>query len=261
MDIQPFDWERILWGDSVQWLFLLEVCLRTAVMFGWLVLMMRLIGKRGVGQISMVELVFVMALGSAAGDPMFYADVPLLPAMLCITVLVLLQRLMTWLVVKDEAVETLLEGIPHELICDGHINLDALDKARLSKEDLFEFLRVANIRQLGQVERAYHEQNGQLSVIRHQDCEHSPLGLPIVPPWDLTPPPSAAGHLASPEHPLACKNCGHCIQTPQTQCPSCAEQDWTLATQNPLRDPRFASQTQSQEPDIPNQGDSQSPAI
>ncbi len=240
-----FDWPRILWGNTGDWLFLLEVCMRTAVMFGWLVLMMRLIGKRGVGQISMVELVFVMALGSAAGDPMLYPDVPLIPAMLCITILVLLHRLMTWLLVKNEGVETLLEGVPHELVRDGQINLDQLDKARLSKEDLFEFLRVANVRQLGQVERAYQEQNGQISVIRHEDCHASPAGLPIVPPWDLKCPPAAQPDQACEQNPVSCKQCGHCVRVKVATCPACQGNDWTFATCDPLTDARFESASQA----------------
>ena len=232
--VTGLDRTRMFWGEHTQWLFLLEVCLRTAVMFGWLVLMMGLIGKRGVGQVSMVELAFIMSMGSAAGDPMFYPDVPLLPALLCITVLVLLHRMMTWLVVRDEAVETLLEGVPHELIRDGRINLDGLQQARLSKEDLFEFLRVANIRQLGQVQRAYQEQNGQISLL-HQPCGDSPLGLPIVPPWDLEAPERQSGEAACPDQPLACLDCGHCNHTAQTACPHCGGQDWTPACRDPLR--------------------------
>ena len=72
--IIAFDWHRLWIGDLTPW-FMLEVCFRTAVMFVWLLLMIRVIGKRGVGQFSVLELSIVVALGSAAGNPMFYADV------------------------------------------------------------------------------------------------------------------------------------------------------------------------------------------
>ena len=80
-NLSVFDWHRLFIGDLTPW-FLAEVAFRTVFMFGWLLLMIRWIGKRGAGQFSILELSIIVALGSAAGDPMFYPEVPLLHAML-----------------------------------------------------------------------------------------------------------------------------------------------------------------------------------
>jgi len=74
--IQPFDWERILIHDF-PWLYLGEVALRTVIMFTVLLLALTVSGKREVKQLSVYELVLLIGLGSAAGDPMFYDDVPI----------------------------------------------------------------------------------------------------------------------------------------------------------------------------------------
>jgi len=183
-DLRPFDGQRLWLGDAPP-LFLLEIAFRTGVMFLWVVLLLRLTGKRGLGQLSAVELAIVIALGSAVGDPMFYPEVPLLHAMLVTAIVVGLQRGLSLLVVRSEHVETFVEGTPIEVVRDGRISLSGCAGTGMSTEDLAQQLRVSGVRQLGEVQRAYFEQNGHLSVFR---TPHPPSGLPIVPPWDLLLP-------------------------------------------------------------------------
>lgn len=249
MDVQviPLDWHRLFWGDT-DWLFLLEVLIRTSILFGWLLLMMRWIGKRGIAQISLVELVFVMAIGSAAGDPMFYPEVPLIPALACITILTVLQRWTAQWIIQNESLETLLEGKPREIIRDGILKTTALKEAGLSKEDLFELLRVHNIRQLGQIQRAYHEQNGQVSVIRYEQLADSPVGLAIVPPWDIEMPDTYDGAMASADNPLVCMSCGALALQPMRHCTLCEEDCWTSACRDPLCVSPPAGATESDSP-------------
>ncbi|GAA0504516.1 DUF421 domain-containing protein [Deinococcus depolymerans] len=248
-EVIPFDWARMLLGDTPP-LFLLEIVFRTAVIFLWLVFLLRVTGKRGLAQLSPLELAIVIGLGSAAGDPMFYPEVPLLHAMLVLTLVVGLQRLLSHLVIRSERVETFIEGVPVELVRRGVLSGEALRRANLSREDLFERLRAQGVRQLGEVQRAYFEQDGNLTVFTHP--HDPPPGLPVVPPWDLEPPrviqPGEAYH-----GPLACLGCGDLHGTPDplggqqedagqlaltTDRPVCAcgSDRWTPATTDPLRD-------------------------
>lgn len=80
-------------GDSHDFLFLLEVIFRTVVMYAYALLFARVIGKRAVGQISPFEFILIIIISSAAGDPMFYAHVPLLHGMAVMTVVMILHRL------------------------------------------------------------------------------------------------------------------------------------------------------------------------
>ena len=113
-----FEWDRILLNDSPVW-FLLEVAFRTAVMFVVLVIALRYTGKRGVKQLSIFEVVIIIALGSAAGDPMFYEDVGILPAICVFVVVIAFYRLVTWLTGKSKWFEELLEGKTELLINEG----------------------------------------------------------------------------------------------------------------------------------------------
>ncbi|WP_245872764.1 YetF domain-containing protein [Deinococcus planocerae] len=231
-EVVPFDLGRMFLGD-VPPLFLLEIVFRTGVIFLWLVFLLRVTGKRGLAQLSPLELAIVIALGSAAGDPMFYPEVPLLHAMLVLALVVGFQRLLAFLVVRSERVETFVEGTPVELVRGGVMGREALGRAGLSREDLFERLRAQGVRQLGEVQRAYFEQDGNLSVFLHG--EGAPAGLPVVPPWDLEPPRRLpVGERYAGE--VACTGCGTLLtpEGPLPPCPGCGCDTWTPATTDPL---------------------------
>ncbi|GAA5514525.1 hypothetical protein Dcar01_03281 [Deinococcus carri] len=231
-EVVPFELQRMFLGDTSP-LFLLEIVFRTAVIFLWLVFLLRLTGKRGLAQLSPLELAIVIALGSAAGDPLFYPEVPLVHAMLVLALVVGFQRLLASLVIRSETVETFIDGKPVELVRGGVIARNRLDSVSLSLEDLFERLRTQGVRQLGEVQRAYLEQDGNLSVFTYP--QNAPAGLPIVPPWDLEPPPRCrAGTLQAGE--VACLNCGFRLSAPGPlpTCPNCGCADWTPTLTDPL---------------------------
>src|SRR5215217_7228955 len=95
-----FEWKRLLFNDLPS-LFLVEVIFRSTVMFVILLVTLKLAGKRGVKQLSVFETVIIIALGSAAGDPMFYEDVGIVPALVVFTTIIVLYRFVTWLTGKN----------------------------------------------------------------------------------------------------------------------------------------------------------------
>lgn len=233
--IQAFDWQRVFLGEDPAG-FYAEILFRSVFMYICLLLLLRLLSKRALSQLSILEFGLVIALGSAAGDPTFYKDVPLLHGLLVLATIVALQLVQTWLLTRNESVETLLEGVPRELVCDGVIQMDELKKARLSREELFESLRLCKIRHLGEVERAYLEQSGQISVIAY---EKPRPGLQIVPPWDLSPPPSLMpADTADLTGSVACLNCGQTRELKGKEiglCGNCQDLRVTYATLDPLQ--------------------------
>ena len=95
-----FEWNRLFFNELPE-VFLLEVIFRSTVMFTILLLTLKLAGKRGVKQLSIFETVIVIALGSAAGDPMFYEDVGIVPAAIVFLVIIILYCSVTWLTGKS----------------------------------------------------------------------------------------------------------------------------------------------------------------
>lgn len=173
-----FDWERILVNDQPL-AFLWEVGFRSLMMFIVLLIVLKLAGKRGIKQLSIFELVIIIALGSAAGDPMFYEDVGLIHGTLVLLVVLLLYRGLTWITNKSPRIEKFLEGRPECLLSEGQLTRDQFAGNNLGRDEFFSTLRMHSIEHLGQVKKAYLETSGDVSVFFYDDDEVKP-GLPIM---------------------------------------------------------------------------------
>ena len=114
--LEAFDWRNLLLGEE-EWSFLPEVLFRSAIMFIVAIVALRLIGKRGIMQ-GVFELVTIITLGSAAGDPMFYSKVGLLPAILVFVMIILMYRITNFFVAKNKSFEHLIEGRHERLVKD-----------------------------------------------------------------------------------------------------------------------------------------------
>ncbi|WP_444667595.1 DUF421 domain-containing protein [Cereibacter changlensis] len=214
--VVPFDLARMFLGDEPP-LFLLEIVFRTLVIYSYTLMLLRWVGGRSVAQLSIVEFLLVIALGSAVGDALFYPDVPLLHAMVVITVVVALDKLIDVLIRHYQPVKRIVDGVPVEIMRDGRILMPGLTERKIGPIELKEMLRLEGIENLGQVRRAYLEASGHLSVFRNDPvCP----GLSIVPPFEITPPmPSVLAQ------PACCRNCGAWLD-PATEgepCPFCKD--------------------------------------
>lgn len=218
-----FDLVRMFFGKDPP-LFYLEIVVRTAIIYLYALLLLRWIGSRTIAQLSTVEFLLVIALGSAVGDATFYPDVPLLHALLVVTCVVLLDKAIGWLIYHFQFFKVAIDGRPAEVVRGGVIDLPNLSGRDLSVEELHEMLRLAGISNLGDIDFAYVEASGQLSIFRRPEPA---LGLPIVPvledpqiiaiktaaelPKDAASACTRCGVTGSPP-PLgtdgACENCG-----------------------------------------------------
>ena len=177
MNDYNFDLIRIFLGDKPP-LFLLEVAFRTLIIFSYTLVLLRWMGKRGMGQLTPFEFAIIVGLGSAVGDPMFYDDVPLIHTMLVIAIIIGLQHFLSWITEKNETIESWVEGEAVCLIEDGTINMQTLESERLSQSELFDSLRTQGIVHLGQVRAAFLERSGKVSVIQAKPTRP---GLCILP--------------------------------------------------------------------------------
>jgi len=174
-----FEWNRVLFND-LPLSFLWEVLFRSTIMFLILLITLKLAGKRGVKQLSIFETVIIIALGSAAGDPMFYEDVGIVPAALVFLVIITLYRLVTWLTGKSKKFEEFIEGKTVCLINEGKFSIHRFKKESLAQDEFFSELRVKSVEHLGQIKKAFIEPSGEISVFYYEDNEVK-YGLPILP--------------------------------------------------------------------------------
>ncbi|MDP3526506.1 MAG: hypothetical protein Q8S27_18185, partial [Hoeflea sp.] len=146
----PFDWARMLLGDEPP-TFLLEILFRTVLIYIYTFGLIRWIGGRSISQLSMVEFLLVIALGSAVGDSLFYPDVPLLHAMLVITVIVLINKGLDYLILGSDKAQTAINGIPNWIVRSGRLNPDQTSNRGIGKSEVLALLRIKGISNLGEV--------------------------------------------------------------------------------------------------------------
>ena len=206
--IVAFDFGRMFLGDEPP-LFLLEIAIRTVIIYVYTLVLIRWIGSRSIAQLSLVEFLLVIALGSAVGDAMFYPDVPLVHCMVVITVVVLLDKALSFVLSRNSKLEDIIEGKSVEIVRDGVISCQALEGLNYGHDELFEQLRLREVEHLGQVRAAYLETNGSLSVFTETDHPARP-GLLIDPPWDVQQPRKwkAGTVLKNGGGAMACARCG-----------------------------------------------------
>lgn len=221
-----FDWKELMLGGE-DWSFLPETVLRTLIMFIVILTSLRLLGKRGVKQLSVFELVVIIGLGSAAGDPMFYNDVGILPALIVFTMVVGLYTLVTYMIGKNKKFERLVEGKPVCLIKNGVFSIENFKKEMLGEDEFFAELRLESVSQLGQIEQAIVESSGSISIFYYPD-EEVKYGLPIMPEsldtcLQVIPD---TGH-------YSCAFCGYTetLKTAgQYTCPTCQKLKWVKSS-------------------------------
>ena len=184
-DVQPFDWYRLVLGEQAGPLYLLEVAFRTAVMYLYALVFGRFVGKRGVGQISPFEFIVIIIISSAAGDAMFYPSVPLAHGIVVLTVVIVLHRLLAMLTGRSQQLENVVEGKPLLVVENGRIKEEAVGAGTISRHELMMELRLRGVRDVGEVELAFFEPSGQMSVLLGRR-EQQPAVESTLPPQTET---------------------------------------------------------------------------
>jgi uncharacterized membrane protein YcaP (DUF421 family) len=230
--IEPFAWRRLLISDDAPLSFLLEIVLRSVLMFLLTIAALRISGKRGVRQLSIFEFGLILVLGSAAGDATIYHDTPLVYALVVFVVIIALYVLFNYLTDRYPRIERALEGAPELIVVNGEIDLQAFKKASLTAQELFAQLRQYQVEHLGQVRRLYIEATGEVSAFFFEP-QHERPGLPIWPELYTHPL-----HELPQAGQYACHACATVRDLPAgpalTPCPRCQQaQGWLPVCSTP----------------------------
>lgn len=224
-DIIFSDWHRWLFGEAPP-SFVGETAIRAFLLFLLMVGIMRLLGRRMKGQMSVTELAVVLTLGAVIAGPMQIPTAGLLPSVAVLVALLFMHRFSNWLAYKSRRVELVQQGDAALLVRDGCLDLPAMERQALSQEQLFGQLRNKSIAQLGELRRVYFEANGRLSI--YKLTEPQP-GLSVLPQEDA-PPAAISGPAFSKQ---VCATCGH-VPAPTdhagTHCMRCQAQNWVPAS-------------------------------
>jgi uncharacterized membrane protein YcaP (DUF421 family) len=144
---------------------MLVVFARALALYFLVVVVMRIMGKRQIGQLQPFELAIAIMISELAAVPMQNTGIPLINGIIPILTLLIAQLLMSFLSIKSIRARSLICGKPTILIEKGRIRENALRKELYTLNDLLEQLRINNYPNIADVEYAILETNGQLSVI------------------------------------------------------------------------------------------------
>jgi uncharacterized membrane protein YcaP (DUF421 family) len=127
--------------------------------------LMRLSGKRAVGQFTPFDLVMLILIGNAVQNGINGGENSLSGALLMAGTLFTLNYFTAWLTARSVWAERVIEGVPVILARDGHVFHDVLRRELVSRDDFEEALRTNGVRSVDEVEVAILETNGKISVI------------------------------------------------------------------------------------------------
>jgi len=148
---------------------LLIVFVRTLILYILIIVVLRLMGKRQVGQLQPSELVVALIIADLAAVPMSEVGIPLINGIIPIITLFIMEELLSYISMKSERARGLISGKPSILIERGTIIEDELRRIRYNINDLLEQLRLKNFSNVEDVSYAILETSGQLSVIPKEE--------------------------------------------------------------------------------------------
>ena len=144
---------------------MLVVFIRALILYLIVVVVMRVMGKRQIGQLQPFEFVITIMLAELAAVPMQNTGIPLINGIIPIATLLIAQIAFSYINLKSEKARAIICGKPSILISGGLIVEEELRKQRYNINDLMEQLRSRNVPNIADVEFAILETSGQISVI------------------------------------------------------------------------------------------------
>ena len=163
---------------------------RTLLLYSTVLLMLRLMGKREIGQLSIFDLVVAIMIAELAAIPMDDTTIPLHIGLLPIVTIVAAEILLSFISLKSQHIRAIVEGTPSIVIEKGKIIGDEMGRLRYTLTDLISQLREQGISNIEDVEYAILETNGKLSIILKSDRRPlTPRDLQIEPSYEGLPIP------------------------------------------------------------------------
>jgi uncharacterized membrane protein YcaP (DUF421 family) len=154
---------------------LLLTAARAAAVYAIMLVVLRLSGKRAIGNFSAFDLLVALMLGEVV-DEIIYGDVDFLQGLVPIVVVTLLQVGTSWLSYWDHGWDKVLEGVPTVIVRDGELDQKGLRTERMNHKDLMAELRRGGIEDLREVRLAAVENDGRVSVLKQDWAEELQKG-------------------------------------------------------------------------------------
>jgi uncharacterized membrane protein YcaP (DUF421 family) len=145
---------------------ILETVGRTAAVYIVILLGLRILGKRHVAQLSLIDLVLILLISNAVQNAMVGSDNSLIGGLIAAVTLLILSYIFTWVLYRFRPAEKLFEPNPLLLIHNGKVIQKNLDAEKISRDELERAVREHGVAHIEEVKIAVIEADGTVSVIQ-----------------------------------------------------------------------------------------------
>lgn len=159
---------------------MITVIYRTLFFYFFIFLIYRLMGKREIGQLSIIDLVVSMLIAELVAISIEKHDETLLYTVIPISILVILEMLISYISLKSSTFRAFIEGKPSLIINNGIINYKEMKKQRYTLDNLLLELRNNGYKSLEEIEYAVLENNGKLSIFKKKLFNKGILPYPLI---------------------------------------------------------------------------------
>ena len=145
----------------------IEIILKTTILYFFIMISYRIMGKKEVGQLSIIDLIVTLLIAELAAICIEDADVSIFKSIVPIIVLVIIQITLSYISLKNITFRKSIDGNPTVIIKEGKIKFNEMSKLRYSLDDLITQLREQGIKSIEEVSYAVLENDGKLSVFQN----------------------------------------------------------------------------------------------
>ncbi|MCM3388058.1 DUF421 domain-containing protein [Ureibacillus chungkukjangi] len=155
----------------------IEILIRTVFLYIFILVVFRLMGKREVGELSIMDLVVFVLIAECVAFALEDVDKPVFQNIFPIIILLIIQFINSLLTLKSKKMRDVIDGDPSLIIRDGVIDQEQMRKQRYNLDDLFQQMREERVPSVQQIDYAFLEPSGKLSIFLKSD---DPLILPLI---------------------------------------------------------------------------------
>ena len=151
-------------GDHMS---MFQVIFRTVFFYFFVLLCYRLMGKREIGQLGVIDLIVSILIAELIAISIENIEDSIFLTIIPIVLLVILEIALAFVSIKSRKIRTFFDGKPSLIICNGKVNYNEMVKQRYSLDNLLLSLRQKEIKNLDDIEYAFLEPNGKLSIFKY----------------------------------------------------------------------------------------------
>ncbi len=147
----------------------LKIAFRTVFLYIYILISYRIMGKKEVGELNIIDLIVSFSIAELASISIEGVDKSIFTSILPITILVILEILLSYIGLKSDKFRNLTDGKPEVVISNGKINYKKMNRLRYTIDDLLTQIRKKDITSLKDVKYAVLETDGSLSVFKDKN--------------------------------------------------------------------------------------------